>query len=470
MTLYDKFRNSSLEISPLGITCGAPRSRLQHTPANAQIIAWSTTQSNLHFCQIPELGDLIFAVDPSAPPGESIRPVAEDLRSFIGLICYCGNTDLLVNAHQWSRFYFEHKRSRQELSTKAIRVRTALLNTYRPQPISDPHSYILKLQSSFDYSKIPLHPSFTKSNSLRPGAFQWNVSFDADFYDISSEQTEIKKLPVNKQSQSNGWYVPGIYLCDKGLVVDSYKKVSAETIRTYLTNWANKPDHLLSAEEKIRKSNEYPLTFPAKSQLIINNKSVASRNSYEAIWNPYTDNPWNVRKTLEYYGLDKNDGYLFRRDCFPYKRHQNTIRTVELVLSPELISVPGDRFFAPDAGKNVTFIHPQTNIQHILTVTSQTSEALDPNFLSNYPCFYWSLLYTLTPPIHSDLFRVVDSSPGDHWEGDIDGAAALCSPRKLPANVHCAISPLRYEPVQEIRWQMIFKQKPCQDIQMQLIP
>lgn len=472
MMLYKKFRNSSLDISPVGLYTGSAKSNLAQTPINAKIIAWSAHRNGLHFCHIPGLDNLVFAVDLTAPPGESIHPVANNLLDFIGLICRCGDVSLIADAYQWSSLYFEIKRTNQKISLKTSRVLKALENIYRPPFIKDAYRYIRELQTSFDYSRIPLDARFFKVSPLRPGASKWCVSFDAGFYDISEKNTETKKLTIDRQFQwqNERWCVPAIYLTEKGIIVDSYMEASKDKILTYMKTWENRNDDRLSTDEAIAKQHGNPLSFPAASTLLVNNKSVSSRNSHEIVWNPYTDNSWNVRKTLEYYDLDKNMGYIIRRDCFPYKKHFNTIRTIEFMLSAEPISVPSEHFTVPDAGQRISFTHPQTNIQHELTVISQSNEALEPNFLSNHPCCYTKMLYTLTPPIHKDLFKVVDADPGDPWYGESDEPTSLFYKINSPTGGYCAVSSLRYEPDKKINWQMIFKQKPCQDMLVRLIP
>jgi hypothetical protein len=132
--------------------------------------------------------------------------------------------------------------------------------------------------------------------------------------------------------------------------------------------------------------------------------------------------------------------------------------------------VVGEDFYAPEIGKSISLTHPQTGSKHELTVIGQSNEALEPNFLSNHPCCYTMLQYTLTPPIHRDSFQIVDFEPADLWseENDcIDG----CSPIKHPSMAgYYAISSLRFEPKKNVRWQILYKLKPHQDTQVRLIP
>ena len=88
MYLYQKFRNSSLDTSTLGLYCGSDISDSVYTPTGSRILGW-TGNAGVHFCQITGFGDAVFAVDPSAPPGDCVHPVAKTLTDFIRLIHEC---------------------------------------------------------------------------------------------------------------------------------------------------------------------------------------------------------------------------------------------------------------------------------------------------------------------------------------------------------------------------------------------
>jgi hypothetical protein len=87
MTTYERYRKSSLDTSSVGLINGSCQSEYACTPIGAKIIAWSAEQNGLHFCHISGFSELVFAVDPFAPPGDSVHPVAENLLDFISLVC-----------------------------------------------------------------------------------------------------------------------------------------------------------------------------------------------------------------------------------------------------------------------------------------------------------------------------------------------------------------------------------------------
>ena len=230
----------------------------------------------------------------------------------------------------------------------------------------------------------------------------------------------------------------------------------------YMQKWSKKEN--LSIEQQMLRKLEYPLSVDATGALSVNGKPTPLRKSYNLYWNPETENGWQQRRVLEHYGLDMEKGYLLRRECFLRKGKNPPIRNMELRLSAAPAQVPGDRFIAPKAGESVTFTHPATGLTHELTVIAQSREALDPNFLSNHPCCYTRLTFSLMPPISPELFRVVDCDPGDPYEGTIP------SSNKTPSAGHFATSSLRYTPAEQITWRMIFKKALRKDITTALLP
>lgn len=472
MTLYEKFRNSSLDITPVGLICDSDSSDSVYTPTGSKVIARSTERSEVHFCQVTGLGEKVFVVDPSAPPGDCVHPVAQSISDFVALLCACRSADIIAGAYRWSQYSFDQRVNAIKPGMKTRSVLRALENIYQVTPIAKAYEYIAEIQQTFDYSSLPLHADYFEWCPIRPGAPKWYVSAETDFGEFCEKNAAAKEHPVNRSFRwnSENWCVPAIYLGDESIIVDSYLEVSAEALMDYAQKWADRSPDSLTIAQQLERDLENPLQLAAHGVLTVNSKTVQCRKSFQLCWNPWTDNPWPARRTLEHYGLDRNKGYLLRRDCFPRKGQNNAIRTIEFTLSADPVSVPGESFTAPATGKSLTFRHPETNIKHTLTVVSQVREALDPNFLSNHPCCYTRLHYTLTPPIHRNLFQVVDSDLGDPWDGSEQELRRSIPKGKTPTPGHFAISSLRHTPANQIRWQMLFQQKTREDIHVRLLP
>lgn len=465
MYLYQKFRNSSLDTSTLGLYCGSDISDSVYTPTGYRILGW-TGNAGVHFCQITGFGDAVFAVDPSAPPGDCVHPVAKTLTDFIRLIHDCRSAEIVYRTYQWSRSRFEAAVNAIRPDYKMSSVLRALDNIYHPGPIVDAYSYITQLQQDFDYNSLPLHPDYFEWCPVRPGAPRWDVGMNSAFGDYCDKNDAGTELNVNREFSWQGetWCVPAVYLCENGIVVDSYLMVSPGKLSQYQEKWGTTT--ALSVEDEMRRQLEDPLKMDAVGKLIVNGKEAPRRPLHSIIWNPATENSWQARRTLEHYGLSREYGYLLRREIFLRKSNNPPIRNMDLLLCAEPVSIPGQRFIAPKNGEFMDFTHPVTGENHTMTILSQTRESLNHNYMSNDPCCYTRLNFTVDPPINRELLSVVDC---DEAEGAVN-LNALRSSGKLSGAGHNGVSSLRYTPAEQITWRMIFKLKTRPDMSIPLLP
>ena len=471
MMLYHKFRNSSLDTSPLGMISGADDSDSAYTPTGARIVAWTGNQGG-HFCQVVGFGEMVFAVDPVAPPGDCIHPVAKTLPDFISLVSACRSAWIVFRAYQWSRVRFEEQIRAIRPDYKMRSVLRALENTYHPPVISDPYSYINELQQKFDYASLPLKPDYYEWCPIRPGAPRWDVGMNTSFGDYCDKDKAGQELNLDRPFQWQGeqWNVPAVYLCENGIVIDSYLQVPCAQLEEYLEKWGNLDPDQLSIEDQMHRDLDDPLKMDALGKLLVNGKEAPRRTVSTLVWNPKTDNSWTARRTLEHYGLPRENGYLLRREAFLRKSINPSIRTMDLILTAEPASIPGQRFIAPKNGESMNFTHPVSGKVHTLKVVAQTREALDPNFLKNSPSCYTRLSFTLDPQLHRDSFSIVDCDPGDVLEGPASGPTAMFLTGKVPSSGHNAVSSLRFAPAEQITWRMVFHQKTRQDVTVPLLP
>ncbi len=471
MKLYRRFRSSCLDTSPLGIITGPDESGSVYTPAGGRIVAWAV-DSKVHFCQVEGFGGMVFAVDPTATPGDCVRPVARTLEDFIGLILICKDAALILGAHQWSRSLFRQRLAAITMDHKTRSVLRALENTYHPPVISDPYSYIADVQQGFDYTSLPLHPDYFEWCPIRPGMVKWDVGYGTGFAEYCDKSRVGNEITVGRAFlwQDESWMVPSIYLCENGIVVDSYLEVSGEEMSRFSKQWGAHSPEDLSAEDLMRRKLDDPLGIEVLGKLSVNDIALPRKKTNILRWDPAVENSWNARRTLEHYGLDRNKGYLLRREHFLRKGKNPPIQTMYLTLEAIPAAVPGIRFTAPRPGESLVFTHPVTGQDHTLTVNSCTREALDPNFLSNHPCCYTRLTFSVEPSIEKDMLRIVDCDPGDPFQSTPEAPAAVILTDKVPSAGHFAISSLRHIPAENITWRMVFRQKLRSDVTVPVLP
>lgn len=138
--LFDKFRNSSLDTSSIGIIPGSERSYNELTPSGARVFAWSVIGSS-HFCTVGDASETVYAVDPEAPDHLAVHPVAESLQALFGVIIACNGVELIWSANTMTREEFEASLKTRKPSAKQMSVLRAIRNIYQPPTISDPYSY-----------------------------------------------------------------------------------------------------------------------------------------------------------------------------------------------------------------------------------------------------------------------------------------------------------------------------------------
>lgn len=137
---YQKFRNSSLDTSAVGLNAGPEYSRSGATPENARVIAWAD-HAGIHFC-LKEGSDAIYVVCPEAPKKNAVQKIAANFQEFMGLILACNHASLLWQAHTMSRKAFEDQLKALKPTMKQRSVLRAISNIYHPTVIADPYGYM----------------------------------------------------------------------------------------------------------------------------------------------------------------------------------------------------------------------------------------------------------------------------------------------------------------------------------------
>lgn len=144
VNLYEKFRNSSLDTSAVGLTVGSEYSYFAATPEGAKVIAWADIYG-IHFCR-KDGSDTVYVVEPDAAKNEAVHPVARNFQEFLGLIVACNHASILWQAHEMNRAEFDAYIQAQKPSMKQRSVLRAIGNIYHPPVVADPYSYLKNLK------------------------------------------------------------------------------------------------------------------------------------------------------------------------------------------------------------------------------------------------------------------------------------------------------------------------------------
>jgi hypothetical protein len=144
VNLFEKFKNSCLDTSAVGLTVGSEYSYYGATPEGARVIAWAEIHG-IHFCHKPD-SDGIYVVNPDASKNEAVRLVAKDFPEFLGLVVACNHASILWQAQAMTRAQFNAYLDAHKPSMKQRSVLRAIQNIYHPPTVADPYSYIKNLK------------------------------------------------------------------------------------------------------------------------------------------------------------------------------------------------------------------------------------------------------------------------------------------------------------------------------------
>ena len=88
MTTYQKFKKLNIRHSAIGLEQSDTDVTYYCTPRDAAIIGWAGVDG-IHYCTIPEFGEMIFAVSPMNF-GDCVHPIAHSFEDLLRLLLSCG--------------------------------------------------------------------------------------------------------------------------------------------------------------------------------------------------------------------------------------------------------------------------------------------------------------------------------------------------------------------------------------------
>ncbi|MCI8602022.1 MAG: sodium ion-translocating decarboxylase subunit beta [Oscillospiraceae bacterium] len=493
-----------LDLSPLEFAPGPDRGDYFCTPAGAKVLGWAEVDG-IHFCTVKKLGGTVFAVNPMETPGNHVLPVADNLEDFLRLLLSCGGTAAIEQAHLWKdkagfdAFLAENPiTAAQRQALELIKKKLAL------EPMEDPFGYIKALQQNFDYHTIPRRRGYDPGiGDGQDEPLEWKVYFDGGRGGRAGKELPIGCPPGDWSGAAVR--VLGLYSFGAGLALDWAVEVNAVEIREFMGKYANAADQDFSAEEQERINAENPLALELQPMLTLNGKPLFSRHGSGCCWVPESCLPegerpdWAAQQTVEHYGLNQENGWILRRDSFPWAtKRKPVLKNLTLTLTGEPKLLPGLHFATPiggPPGQEIPFTHPIRGARHVLTVLGCEPRQLDGDtaLLSgcSTPNHFVTLTYQVNPPLPPGELLVWDCIQSDAPRfgcpetftgntaaigiiGGADGPVAIfigAGPDdKQDKNLLAACSSLHFEPAERVEWRMVFHIASDQKVTMQLLP
>lgn len=412
MIQYQKLRNSSLDTTDLGFLTNTATAPVLGTDETGKI--WFLTHENR-----------IFVTQNS----HSI-PVAENFEDFLGLILACGHTGLLCKIPQYTRLRFQRELSRQALSRKQQMICNALKNCFQPPLIADPYGYVHTI--------------------------------------LKTPHTKSRQSTTAVQIGSRHWQAQNLQILDEDATVDVCVRIPGAHIAAYYDRWE---DITVDGEMAQEKAVTDPFALQTQLRATAGGNAIGVRIMEEHHWDPLADNPDAAKEALHRLQLDGEDGWIMLKLLIQTgKRKKKPIRSLVLELVSDTVTIPGPQIPTPREDDVIPMTHPVTGKGIRMTVHASADEALDPNFLTNPPCYYTRLCYSINPAMKKDAFQVFDPTPNDrlqtpvgcigpHPDPALENAptADLAeSDNTLPAHIRTAFSARHYRPRKNIIWHTAF--------------
>lgn len=511
--MYRRFKEMDIDHGAVGLIQQKDNYRYFCTPKNAEIIGWAGVDG-IHYCTIPEFGEMIFAVSPMNV-GEYVHPIAENFRTLLELLLSCGDMAALEQCYAWEEEQFKAFVMDCPLTMQQQAVLEALRAEFGLTPVEDPFGYVKTLQRGFDLSGIVYTEDYydPDMNPAAPLPREWKVTYDGGFW--SSIGSAGQETPVGKHFRwgEEDWYVPAVYVCAQGLVVDFCMEAEPDAILSYINKWDlyNELRNHYTRQQQAQMEQEHPLRVNFQSEAKINGKPVRSTHGYGLTWLPEACVPPQYRSerdaeaVLVHYGLDKSRAWSIHRCTYPWPTARKPkLRSLELTLIRDSEQIMGISFPSPRPGEQILFPHPVTGKTHSLTVQSYEEMLLDERIcldpFMEHPRHYTVMCYTVTPPVTG--LGVQDAYEGDSPRsrqealgqftseeaaalgliggadgpaavsvgviGGSDGPTALILGHSTPRK-SAACSALRFKPAETVQWQLRFSVKRMADLSVKIL-
>lgn len=340
---------------------------------------------------------------------------------------------------------------------------------------------------------------------------KWKVYFDGGFWEHSRWQKAAKEIPTNIQFVLNDkvWHIPSVYTCSKGLVIDFCVQIPIESIRAFISKWnlsIENDGSDFTKEQQMQIEAENPMAINISSEIILNGKTIPYSHGSGLSWNPcFTQlNGIESEGVLKQYKLDPTSGWVIWRSAFPWSTTgKPEISSLSVIIKHDPIEISGLHFAVSTPGECIDFTHPITNVQHTMTVQEYKQEEMPAHLFKDtnydYPTHCVVMSCTIHPDLADGSFSIRDYNDGDRPRkkqknpnqpqgsadcisvgvisgavgviGGAGGPTAIAFGGKKQGKFRTACSALHFNPVpvDTVKWQIAFHEKPCADMTVKII-
>ena len=500
------FKKTKIDLSLLGFDMNGDFELYYCTPKKAQILATSGVDG-IHYCTIPQFGEIIFAVSPMNF-GDCVHPIARNFEDLLRLLLHCGDIAALEQCYAWDEEQYKAFLIDYPATEKQQAVLDEIKNKCCLEPISDSFAYVKELQTKFDLSQIPYTEDYydPEMNAAAPEVpTEWAVYFEHGFWNRNAKGKPGEEIVINKSFSWGDeiWYIPAVYSCSKGLVVDFCVEIQPEKEKAFIDKWypVLAKDENISNELREQIEQENPIDVNFRTHLQVNGKPIIAKQGNSINWIPESCLSNEERcareskEIIKHYGLDETRAWSFHRWSFLWAtKRKPEIKSITLKLERDLVTIQGVHFKNPSVGDEITFVHPVHNTEHKLTVLCYEKQEFSSREFQHedyeFPTLHTAMTYTLEPELSGRNFQVRDClqneepkrKPRNQFEpqasydacaiaiiGGSDGPTAVFASVGQKLEQHCALSALRFEYADDIEWKIVFREKLMEDIETDLL-
>lgn len=494
--LYEKYRKLDIDASLLGLHMGDPVSDYFCTPKGAKIIGWAGVDG-IHFCFVAGFGQMVFAVSPMNLPSDYVHPIAENFADFMGLLLACGDTAVLEQTHCWDLRQFDAFMLENQPAQEQKAVLGSIGEQLSVTPMDSPFAYIKQLQARFDYSRLRFPDAYNEYVSSKPDELEWKVCFEGGFGRNRAREKAGSEISIRKWFKwgDGSWYVPAVYSCNRGLVIDFVKRIEPEKIQAFIAKYRSAMDDAGSVADDVMQQlqAENPTDEQFNADVLLNGKLLKQGINYGIGWNPFVqdgeENDTESKMFLEHYDLDPQMGWMFYRASFPWvTKRKPKISALSMTFTQTPIAIYGQRFRVTNPGEHIHFTHPVTGVDHTIVVQEYQQQTLHHESTDGMewiiPFNYILMDYVLFPDIPGASFLIKDCEQGDAPMqkesqslesssigiiGGADGPTAIFVGGNMQGKRRAACSSLHFKPVADVEWRMVFYEKIREDTTVELL-
>ncbi len=486
MNTYKQYKKAPLDLSSLGFLPGEERSLYLDTPKGANVIGWAGVDG-VHYCFVKGLGDMVFAVHPLGEP--NVVPIAENFTTLLRLLLSCGHMAVIDQAHLFgSPEQFAAFQADNPVTPEAIEAMENIRERFGLTPLEEPYAYLCRLRESFDFATIPFRKSYY--DSLPPR--EEPTEADTVYWDSSLHGTRKGTgkpgvpLTVDKHFRwaDEAWYIPAVYVCGRGLVVDFCLSPDKEKVVTFLQSYETAEE-----EERLRLERVNPLDPDFSATVQMGKYTLTNTGGSGTTYLPPDMIPTGERAettgvTLATrYGLDTTIPWVIHRMHFPWvttRAPKMVDFTITLHRQPQALYAPV--FATPAVGETVSLAHPLTGQRYSLTcIATEETEVGEKQYEGmQMPTHMRTMRYKVTPSC--DHLQILALGEGDSPRkmtdadtkydfvstmtvgiiGGADGPTAVLVGGNI-AGEKMAVTPLYFDLPDETRWQPIFRETLVED-------